>query len=280
MFLYWGWRNEAILRQVFLSLDPVMLVVLFFLLTLGVIFSTVAFTLLIRGMGYQFGYFDSYHSLNLSQIAAMVPGKIWGFAGLAGSLWSRGISKGDTILVIFLHTLFMLSSAILIGIISLIPIIGWGYTMLCLIPILFLLVGRSWLDAVRLHFFAGSSPLPSSSRMIFIFSVGVISWIMVSACFALLVYKTEGRWPVSPLLIASAFPAGYVCGFISLITPSGLGVREGIITIILGQFLGNQKALTLAIVFRVVHTAVIWLNIAITLFVLSFRDRLSEGEAN
>jgi hypothetical protein len=98
--------------------------------------------------------------------------------------------------------------------------------------------------------------------------IGVINWVVFALCFALMVYGIEGKWPVSPLLVASAFPAGYVGGFVSLITPAGLGVREGIIAIILGSSLGRDKALALAIVFRVVHTAVLWLNILITLFVL------------
>jgi glycosyltransferase 2 family protein len=99
--------------------------------------------------------------------------------------------------------------------------------------------------------------------------VCVISWVVVSTCFALLVYSAAGRWPASPLLVASAFAAGYVGGFASFITPSGLGVREGIITVILGPTLGSDKTLALAIVFRIVHMAVLWLHIAITLCVFS-----------
>jgi uncharacterized membrane protein YbhN (UPF0104 family) len=71
------------------------------------------------------------------------------------------------------------------------------------------------------------------------------------------------------LLVASAFAAGYLGGFVSFITPAGLGVREGIIAVILGPALGRDKTLALAVVFRIVHMAVLWLHIAITLFALS-----------
>jgi hypothetical protein len=92
-FAYWVWHNRFIMQQVFAELGTIRLVSFFLLLTLGVVLSAWSFTMLVRSVGYQFTYCDGYHSLNLSQIAAMVPGKIWGFAGLAGLLSARGISK-------------------------------------------------------------------------------------------------------------------------------------------------------------------------------------------
>lgn len=268
------------MQQVFAELGTIKLVSFFLLLTLGVVLSALSFTMLIRSMGYQFTYRDGYHSLNLSQIAAMVPGKIWGFAGLAGLLSARGIPRRDSVLVISLHTLLALSAAVFVGTLGLIPVIGWSYTLLCLIPAGLLLAGRSWCETLRLRFFMGSSPLPSSLSVLRMLVVGVGSWAVVSACFALLVYSAVGQWPASPLLVASAFAAGYVGGFVSFITPAGLGVREGIITVILGPALGSDRALALAVVFRIVHMAVLWLHMAITLCALSGGARITDRDTN
>src|SRR5262249_31574932 len=111
VFAYWGWQNRLIMQQVFAALGTIRLMSFCLLLTLGVILSALSFTILVRSMGYPFTYRDGYHSLNLSQIAAMVPGKIWGFAGLAGLLSARGIPSRDSVLVIALHTLLTLSAA-------------------------------------------------------------------------------------------------------------------------------------------------------------------------
>jgi glycosyltransferase 2 family protein len=273
---YWGWQNRLIMQQVCAELGTIRLMSFGLLLTLGVVLSALSFTILVRSMGYQFTYRDGYHSLNLSQIAAMVPGKIWGFAGLAGLLSARGIPNRDSVLVISLHTLLTLSAAVFVGTCSLIPLLGWAYTLLCLVPVMLLLAGRSWCETLRSHFFMGSSPLPSSLSVLCMLIVGVVSWAVVSTCFALLVYSAAGRWPASPLLVASAFAAGYVGGFASFITPSGLGVREGIITVILGPALGSDKTLALAVVFRIVHMAVLWLHIAITLCALSGGRRMTD----
>src|SRR5262249_57769494 len=131
-----------------------------------------------------------------------------------------------------------------------------------------LLAGRSWWEALRSHFFMGCSPFLPSLSVLRMVIVGVVSWAVVSTCFALLVYSAAGRWPVSPLLVASAFAAGYVGGFASFITPAGLGVREGIIAVILGPALGSETTLAPAVVFLVVAMAVLSLVITITLFAL------------
>ena len=99
-FAYWGWQNRLIMQQVFAELGTIKLMSFCLLLTLGVVLSALSFTILVRSIGYQFTYRDGYHSLNLSQIAAMVPGKIWGFAGLASLLSARGIPNRDSVLVI------------------------------------------------------------------------------------------------------------------------------------------------------------------------------------
>lgn len=268
--LYWAWQSRDIISQAFTLLTPGQLAILIALLMAGLVLSAVTFVLLVRSLGYTFTYQDGYHSLNLTQIAAMIPGKIWGFAGLAGLLLARGISKADSALIILLHTLLMLSAAVLTGALALIPTWGWPVTLLALIPIVALLLGRPIWEQILLRFFPNSSGIPSQGNILLILSVGLLSWIFISGSFALLVEFTAVNVTLpSKFVTAGAFAAGYVAGFLSLITPSGLGVREGIITLILGPTLGDEQALALALVFRVLHMAVLWINILITLFLLS-----------
>jgi hypothetical protein len=267
--LWWGWQNWEMLVQVFVDLGVLRLVGMVILLNFSILLSVLTFTILIRGMGYSFSFIDGYHSLNLAQVAAAVPGKVWGFAGLAGLLWARSINKRDSVLIITLNMLMMLSACVVVGILGLVPVIGWGLTILCLVPMLVIVIGRPWLDQLRERFFAGSSPLPSSIDLLKILLAGILSWVLVSITFAWLVFATAGRWPTSPFLVASALPAGYIGGFISLIAPSGLGVSEGIVTLILAPSMGSDRALSVAVAFRIIQTAVLWANVAVSLVMLS-----------
>ncbi|RME50882.1 MAG: hypothetical protein D6796_02090 [Caldilineae bacterium] len=280
-FGYWSWRNWDVIRQVTTGLDAAVLAEVASLMMGGVFLFAFAFTLLVRSFGYRLEYRDGYHILNLAQIAAMIPGRVWGLAGLMGLLWAKGISRRDSVLVIFLHTLFILSAAVVVGGTGLALTVGWGYTLLGLGPVLVLLLGYTRWEALRGRYFAGSTSLPSPGRIVVILATEGIGWGVLGAAFALFVRAVTGGWAVSPWLAMGTFPAGYVGGYLSLLTPSGLGVREGIIALILGPALGSEKALALAIVFRVLHMAVLWFNVVVTLLALSRRQSLlNEGETS
>lgn len=274
MLGYWSWQHRLLLQQLFEDLNVVECLTLGGLLTLSIALSALSFTLLVRCMGYRFTYQDGYHNLNLSQIAAMLPGKIWGLTGLAGLLWSCGISKQDSVLIIFLHTTLTLSAAVLVGVVALISVIGWGFTTLCLVPVLLLLIGRKWLEALRSRYLNASSSLPAALPLFIIFIIGLMSWVIVSACFLYFIYGTAQHWPNSPLLVASVFAAAYVGGFMSIFTPAGLGVREGIITLLLGPTMGTEEAFAAAVGFRILHTAVLWSHVALTLAFLALSMQL------
>lgn len=271
LLLFLAWQQRATISAAIVALGGIGVLVMGGILLLSFWVSVFTFTLLVNGMGYRFTFMDGYHSLNLSQIAAMVPGKVWGFAGLAGLLTAKQIPPKDSVLIIMLNLLIMLSACVMVGAVGLIPLMGWAYTIFLLSPVAVLLLRRDWLERLRHRFFPDSSALPETAVMVKTLLAGLISWGAVALSFLWLVYRVTGHWPESPFLVASAIPVGYIAGFISLIAPSGIGVSEGVTTILLSPSLGREQALSLAIVFRVVHTAVIWLNIAVSLsfFMLS-----------
>jgi len=273
IFLYWIWNYREIIRSTFNEVGILRIVIIVLLIWLSLILSVFTFTILIRDKGYSFTFIDGYHSLNLSQLASMVPGKIWGFAGLAALLWSKGISKVDSILIIFLNTLIMLSACTIVGISGLISILGWGYTIICLLPFLFLLVGRDWLDKIRQKYYPESSHLPSTLALLKVLFLGIVIWIIVSSCFTWLFYASEGRGVVPFWIVTGAYAAGYLGGYLSILAPSGLGVSEGLVTLILGPYIGTDKIMAVAISFRIIHTIVIWFNILITIILTSIQAR-------
>lgn len=271
--VWWIWKNFDSFVSIFHQVGWLRLLGMALIFQLTIFIHVFTFTILIRGMGYSFSVLDSYHALNLAQVAAAVPGKVWGFAGLAGLLIARKISKPDSVLIIFLNMLLSLSACLIVGLVGLIPIIGWGLSLLSLVPVALIIAGRPWLEKLRARFFKGTTYLPSSGVMLKILGTASLSWALVAAAFSWLVHMNYGGWPTSPWLVASAWPAGYVGGFLSLFTPSGLGVSEGIVTLILGPSMGRDAAMGVAVAFRVIHTLVLWLNVAISLVVMTVAKR-------
>lgn len=271
IFGVWAWNYKEIIIDTFKQIGVLRLSVMLFLLFVTVTLTVSALVILVRDKGYPFGFMDGYHSLNLSQLASMIPGGVWGYAGFTGMLWAKGITKMDGAIIVFTHTLIMLSACVIVGFSGLVTILGGGYAVLFLIPFVFLLFGRNWMDKIRGKFYPDSPPLPSTSALIRALLLGILIWIITSACFAWLLYVGTGV-AVPTWTIIGAYATGYLGGYIAVLVPSGLGVSEGLVAIMLGAYMDSEKALAAAISFRIIHTSIIWFNMLISALVTSTRS--------
>lgn len=267
VFFYWIWIYWDIIVSTFQKIDLVQLLILTLLIVISVILTVLALVILVQDKGYSFKFSDGYHSLNLSQLASMIPGGIWGYAGFAGLLWSKGISKVDSIIIILLNTIIMLSACALVGISGLITILGWGYAIICLLPFLFLIFTRNWLDALRQRYYPESSRLPSTFALLKALFLGVIVWMIVSSCFAWLLFTANEAANIPFWTVIGAYATGYLGGYISILVPSGLGVSEGLVALMLSPYIGTERILAVAISFRIIHTFIIWCNILVSVVI-------------
>lgn len=267
VFLYWVWAYRHTILIIFQQIGVWQLLGMLALLGTSGLLTALAFVLLVRSKGYSFRFADGFHSLNYSQLASMIPGGIWGFAGLAGSLWSKGISKADSLLVIALNTIIMLTACAVVGMTGLAVTLGWGFALLSLLPFLILLFGRNQLNLLWARLFPESSHLPSASTLIVTLLLGVLVWMLASICFTWLLYATAGSGIVPFWTAAGAYATGYLGGYVTLLAPSGVGVSEGLVTVLLGPTVGAERILSIAVSFRIINTVIIWCNILITVVV-------------
>ncbi|RJP56135.1 MAG: hypothetical protein C4557_00160 [Anaerolineaceae bacterium] len=264
-FLYWIWNYGDEILGIFRKVEVSQIVVLVISISTSVILTAYALVILVRAKGHtSFKLSDSYHSLNFSQLASMIPGGIWGYAGFAGALWAKGIPKADSAIIIILHTLTMLSACAFVGVIGLASIFGWHYATAPLIPFLFLVLGRNLLDKVRKRIFPTSSGLPFTADLLKSLCLGIIVWLIMASCFTWFLFTIEGHDAIPFWTVAGAYTGGYLGGYLAIIAPSGLGVSEGLIALMLSSFINSEKALSIAISFRIVHVLVIWFNVLIS----------------
>ncbi len=269
VFLYWTYRYRSQIGDTFANLGglPLLVIVALMMCSIGV--TVLSFTALVRGKGYAFRAADAYHALNLSQLASMIPGGIWGYAGLAGALWSKGIKKSDSVIVIFLYTLISLSACAIVGFSGLAAVLGWGYAVVCVLPFALIAAARDWLDGVRATRFPESSALPSRWTLIKVLLLSILVWVLSSAAFASLLYTSTGFGAAPLWVVTGAYSAAYLGGYVSLLAPSGLGVSEGLVSLLLHSYIGTDKILSIAISFRIIQTLITWLNILVTVVLTS-----------
>jgi len=270
LFLYWIIHYRETILGSFRRVGVFPLGLLVVVMIISLYLTVSALVVLVRGKGYtSFGFSDAYHALNLSQLASMIPGGIWGFAGFAGYLWTKGISKVDSVVVIFLNTLIMLTACAIVGFSSLISILHPLYALISLLPFILLVLMRDRLDALRKKYYLDSSSLPSKFTLLKALSISFLVWMLMSFGFAGFVLAGNGSQAVSPWMIAGAYAAGYLAGYLAVFVPSGLGVSEGVITLILGPFMGVEQVLAVSVSFRIIHVLVVWCNILISVLLTS-----------
>ncbi|MCP4705737.1 MAG: hypothetical protein GY865_14150, partial [candidate division Zixibacteria bacterium] len=97
---------------------------------------------------------------------------------------------------------------------------------------------------------------PTFKNRIAIFNWYLLTWTLFGFAFY---YFLEAVLPNSiiPLNYAiGTYIAAYIIGYISFLSPGGLGFREGVITALLTPFLGVGIAVSIALIHRV------WITIA------------------
>jgi hypothetical protein len=129
-----------------------------------------------------------------------------------------------------------------------------------LAPLLIFLIRPAWLVALvnwalrRIGRPALEATL-STGRLLLFLSLGVLSWLLWGASFAALtfglrVYAHDDILRLAPYLVA-VFSVGYAIGFLSLITPSGFGVREGAYYLLLTPLLDGGAVTVAALAMRI-----------------------------
>lgn len=277
LFGYWLWQYREIIFTSLKQIGLFQLMATVLLMLLAMILTVWVLVILIRDKGYKFTFADGYHTLNLSQLASMIPGGIWGFAGFAGFLWSRGVSKIDSAIIIFLNTLIMLSACVVVGVAGLVSILGWQYAVLCFVPFLLLLLARNRLEEFRRIHFPESSTLPSIKTLLQAAGLGILVWLITSFCFAWMLHSANVNSPVPLQVAIGAYASGYLGGYLAIFVPSGLGVSEGLVTLILSPYLDGEKVLAIAVSFRILHTIVIWGNILASVLITSSLRRKNDN---
>jgi hypothetical protein len=207
-----------------------------------------------------------------SSIVRYVPGNIWQPLSLTVRCQARQIAPEVTLTsVLIFHGIQMLAVAAIaalalaaggplgLGVAMPLSLSTWWAAAFAVPVILVLTWPRPLLalgNRVLVRF--GRPPLPaqvSSGGLVQLFGISAVSWVLASAGFVAFVYGLtrpvgQAFWPLA-LYLAVAYPVAYAGGFLSLLTPSGLGVREGLLYVLLAPVLGAGGAIGVALAMRV-----------------------------
>lgn len=235
--------------------------------------------------GHRLSFPVTYRVSMLANLGKYIPGKVWTVAGVVYLLAEEDVPPGPALVSSALHQAFtLIPGAVFItyvlgvriwGDFSVVAVtIGLAMGVLVLYPPIFRwclntglrLIGRPTID-FKLSFV----------RAFTLFWVYIWAWVMYGASFWCM---TLGLGlPAGPFWeVTAGYGAAYLVGFLALFAPGGLGVREGMLTVILAPYLPVGLAVAVAVVSRFWMTVVELAGLIPVAFGYGKRDQVPNPE--
>jgi len=213
-----------------------------------------------------------FRVFNIANLGRYLPGKIWNILGMYYLVGEYGISKKQTTLAILASEISYKGSALLIGICYFIfsPLYRqYLPIMIALLACSLIFIHPKTIDkfvnyGLRL-FKKPAIEINFSYRTILIFFLLYINvWMIYSLAFYVFVNSLTSLESINIIQFFTILPLCWVVGYIMIFAPGGIGVREGMLVIILGEFLPAEIALVIAVFQRIWFSIVEGINIVIS----------------
>jgi uncharacterized membrane protein YbhN (UPF0104 family) len=213
--------------------------------------------------GHKIPFSETGYFWSVSEIKRYVPGNIWSYLGRGVLFAEKGMSKRDLFLGFFLEAQILVIASILLSLpavfyLSNMFLPTWSVWIQTLSSVLLFLgvSGYIWQKKIlmflprQFHKVSESiaSPFtPHDLSRICLWGIGVFLFFGLGYLCSMYAFISV----MSPFLLMSLSVFAFIVGYVSLLTPSGLGVREGMLVIGLTTFLSSSEAVSIAIVGRI-----------------------------
>lgn len=198
----------------------------------------------------------------LSMLGRYVPGKV-GLTLVRIEAY-RGRPAGSVILATALELVCSISAALLLAFVGLasspvsLPAVLTWLSILCVVPLAALLsppVTRRIAAALSRRDPAAAAPMPGVRAMLSFVGLYTLPGFL-HGLGLFFVIRSLGEIPVSHYLaVTGAYYAASLVGLAAFFAPGGIGVREGILFLVLPAFIGKEAAVFAAVIARVATLA-------------------------
>ena len=196
----------------------------------------------------------------LSNLARYVPGNVWSYVGAVELARREGVARRVTLAVMALTQVLSVGVAVAVGLPVLLaerarlgrPALLGAVVVAAGAGLAVLFRGRLLeLARRRVPGFDPRELTPSAGTVAWLVAGYALYWVVTGLAFAALVAALHPLAAGDVPLVMAAYAAAYAAGFLALLTPAGLGVREGVLVVALAPVLPAGPALVVALVSRV-----------------------------
>ncbi len=230
----------------------------------------------LRLVGGELAYWPAVRIWFLSAIVRYVPGNIWQPLSLTLHGRRYGVAPEATVASIALYQVIILMAAAPIAVVYFLWIdtqtllaqwigeIHWVVAGLALLPFGAFLVRPAWFMAL-LNWGLGRVGRPPLTQrltgpaLLALIVAAAVDWLLWGLTFATFTFALAGAGTPDPgslwIQLMLSYPIAYAIGFLSLLTPSGFGVREGAFYLLLVPRLDGAVVTVIALAMRLWTTA-------------------------
>lgn len=227
---------------------------------------------------YKFGkklsYREGFVIFYLSQLGRYFPFKLWLLLGRIYLCEKAGIGKAETLFSSLLELSFLVLSGSLISLCSL-PFVRaeiFRFFPIFLIALFFGIFTIPFFWRKIFHFVSKkilraeiSFEFSAFQFLRFLFTY-LLLWCFCGLAFFLFVKSLSPiSWSKFPAMMG-IYASAWTVGFLSVITPSGLGVREGMLSLLLAAYLPTSTATLVALLSRIWSTTAELVLVGIAVF--------------
>ncbi len=257
-----------------------LLVISLAMLVVGRGFAVEAWRRILIALGHTLTFRFAFYTWFISNLTRYIPGNIWQVATMMILVEREGVTKMNALLSQAVYTAIALSVTALFGL-TLLPIAQEYLPFAALLFIaliiffalppvfrLILVVSSRALQIIRRN---GNAPPPQTPHISFVQGLippacSCAMWTINGIGFYLFVSSITGvELKYLPQFMAMN-AAAYFIGYVSFITPSGLGFREGAMTLFLAPFFPPPVAVAIAFLTRIWSTVGEMLGVLIAVF--------------
>jgi uncharacterized membrane protein YbhN (UPF0104 family) len=257
---FWLQREWPSVQDAFASLSPWALVGGVLTATAGLIASAMVWRAVLRGLGQPSHVIPASVVYLVGQLGKFIPGGFWAFLYQIALGMRRGFAKTPTGLAGPLSAAAGLATgatALGLGLSRIEIPLPWLYPILGVAPIIAALIWPSIVNRLIRTFLRlarrGGREITFSRGTIAEIAVwSTLSWFCYGAQLLLLLGGVEH--PLTLLETTALVAAAQCVGFLAIIVPSGLGVREAVIVAGLSGVANTGTALTIALAARATST--------------------------
>lgn len=219
---------------------------------------------ILRSMGATAPLRSTFRVWMNGEIARYIPGNVWSVVGRVAQAPALGLNRSLVFSSMVLEALLLVAAATGLSAVLLVPypaahFSGRTFLLVAVAAASLLVVSGRLASRVAgfvYRLLRKSERLPAVARLGNAY-VGMVAAWAAFACFSVATAAALGIGVGGAFLgLAGVFIASWLIGYLSFITPSGIGIREAVLVFLLAPFMTAPQAILIAVFSRVVSVVV------------------------